>query len=267
MSTTQRTTNKPHIKVAVHKAIYRWAQPLVAGKVALDAGCGTAYGTDILAEVAERVVGVDIDQAEIEKASEIGSRKNVEFRVMDCEALDFPPNSFDVVFSNALMEYLTDYKAFLIGARRVLKPGGLCMCSTKNYDLSFKKLDGSPLYEGHIQEFNAARLRAALEQGFTNVRIYSEQMRPRVQAYMMNGRAMIIEHLLVKLNVKHRIPLTLRNYVRRLITGVSADEIAPEDFEIVLGEFSDCWYVIGCGSNPTLTVSNLLSADPDRSFS
>lgn len=247
MSVMNKQKNMRHIKVSVHTAVYRWAKPFVAGKVVLDAGCGSAYGAAILAEVAERVIGVDIDPGEIANASAMGMPKNVELRVMDCEALDFAPNSFDVVLSNALMEYLENYKQFLSSVHRVLKPGGIFICSTKNYDLSFKKSDGSPLYIGHLQEFNAARLRTELEERYSNVKIFSEQMRPRAQTYMMDERATVIEHLLVKLNIKHRIPLSIRNFVRRLMTGVRVDDIAPEDFEIVEGEISDCWYVIGCG--------------------
>lgn len=239
------TPEKHHIKVAVHTAVYRWAAPQVAGKSVLDAGCGEAYGTAILAESAERVVGVDIEPTEIEKALGSGVPGNVDLRVMNCEALEFPAESFDVVFSNALMEYLSDYKEFLSEVRRVLKPSGLFICSTKNYNLSFKKSDGSPLYIGHLQEFNAPRLRAELEERYIDVKIFSEKMRPRAQVYMMDRRASLIEHLMVKLNIKNLFPLSLRNFIRRLITGVHADDIAPEDFEIVEGEIDDCWYVIG----------------------
>ena len=45
---------------AEHLSRYRWAASLVAGKRVLDAGCGTAYGSAILAEAgARQVVGVD----------------------------------------------------------------------------------------------------------------------------------------------------------------------------------------------------------------
>jgi 2-polyprenyl-3-methyl-5-hydroxy-6-metoxy-1,4-benzoquinol methylase len=54
---------------AEHLARYWWAAALEAGKRVLDAGCGTAYGSEILARAgASEVVGVDLDQAVVETA-------------------------------------------------------------------------------------------------------------------------------------------------------------------------------------------------------
>ena len=46
---------------AEHLARYSWAAGLARGKRVLDAGCGTAYGSRMLAEGgAQEVVGIDI---------------------------------------------------------------------------------------------------------------------------------------------------------------------------------------------------------------
>jgi 2-polyprenyl-3-methyl-5-hydroxy-6-metoxy-1,4-benzoquinol methylase len=42
-----------------HLAVYRWIAEHVAGRRVIDMACGEGYGTDVLAQRAEAVVGVD----------------------------------------------------------------------------------------------------------------------------------------------------------------------------------------------------------------
>src|SRR5438552_8118777 len=59
---------------------YAFARGLVAGKRILDVACGEGYGSALLSEVAESVVGVDIDQATIAHATETyPGRRNLRF--------------------------------------------------------------------------------------------------------------------------------------------------------------------------------------------
>ena len=53
----------------------------------------------------------------------------VHFHQMDATALDFPDNSFDVVFSSMFLHELSvkDIRKFFAEARRVLRPGGLLL--------------------------------------------------------------------------------------------------------------------------------------------
>src|SRR5437764_13853073 len=54
---------------AEHLARYWWAAALVPGKRVLDAGCGTAYGSEILARAgASEVIGGGLDAAVVEAA-------------------------------------------------------------------------------------------------------------------------------------------------------------------------------------------------------
>ena len=43
-----------------HLSRYLFARPLVAGRCALDVGCGTGYGTAVLARTARRVLALDV---------------------------------------------------------------------------------------------------------------------------------------------------------------------------------------------------------------
>src|SRR5439155_23557136 len=79
---------------AEHLARYWWAAALVPGKRVLDAGCGTAYGSEILARGgASEVVGVDLDRAVVEAARV--SVETVSLEVADVRDLPYADGSFD----------------------------------------------------------------------------------------------------------------------------------------------------------------------------
>lgn len=91
----------------------------------LDLGCGTGILTEQLAELCNKVIGVDSSQSMIDKAKE--QFGNIEFMVCDALALPFE-NEFDVVFSNAVFHWISDHDALLKNIHKVLKPQGLLVC-------------------------------------------------------------------------------------------------------------------------------------------
>ena len=91
----------------------------------LDLGCGTGALTVRLAELADKIVGVDSSQSMIDKAKEQFS--DIEFKVCDALALPFK-NEFDIVFSNAVFHWISDHNALLKNIYKVLKPQGLLVC-------------------------------------------------------------------------------------------------------------------------------------------
>jgi 2-polyprenyl-3-methyl-5-hydroxy-6-metoxy-1,4-benzoquinol methylase len=92
----------------------------------LEIGCGV--GTDGLqfARAGAIYTGVDLTDAAIDLA-----RKNFasagmqgEFRMADAEHLDFPDQSFDIVYSHGVLHHTPDIGAALREIHRVLKPRG-----------------------------------------------------------------------------------------------------------------------------------------------
>ena len=103
---------------------------LASGMSVLDCGCGPGPITVGLAEVVSpgRVVGIDIEPTMIDQANQLGSETgadNVEFRVADIYDLPFEDGEFDVVFSSAVTEHLSDPVRALREIHRVTRPGGL----------------------------------------------------------------------------------------------------------------------------------------------
>lgn len=45
-----------------HQKVYSFCQQFVKGKVVIDIGCGEGYGAKKLAQVAKKVIAVDVDQ-------------------------------------------------------------------------------------------------------------------------------------------------------------------------------------------------------------
>jgi len=102
---------------------------LQAGWRVLDAGCGPGTITLGLARAVRpgRVTGVDLDDAQSAAAREEAEREGlkIDFRKASIYELPFEDESFDAVFSHAVLTHLSDPAAALIELRRVLKPGGL----------------------------------------------------------------------------------------------------------------------------------------------
>jgi SAM-dependent methyltransferase len=120
-----------------HMARYRFAQRFAAGKVVLDAACGSGYGAAMLAENATAVVGCDISPEAIEYARRVygaskGGALRVEYCEADCFALPFPSARFDLVVAFEIIEHLENPEAFLKEMDRVLGPAGLLLVSTPN---------------------------------------------------------------------------------------------------------------------------------------
>lgn len=115
-----------------HRARYWFARRYASGKTVLDAACGTGYGSALLAETAQSVVGVDIAPDAVEYARQHFGSPNAQYARADCLALPFPSGRFDLIVAFEIIEHLENPEAFLGELRRVLHPSGLLILSTPN---------------------------------------------------------------------------------------------------------------------------------------
>ena len=87
----------------------------------LDIGCGDGLFASLLfREPVE--VGVDLNISHLTMAQESGSYR--ELRVADATQLPFEDGRFGTVFSNCVLEHISDVDAVCWEAARVLRPGG-----------------------------------------------------------------------------------------------------------------------------------------------
>lgn len=140
----------------------------------LDLGCGTGWFTRKIAQTWPcQVTGVDLSPGMIKQASE-WSEQGIELMVADAESLPFPSNSFDVVFSNLMVQWCDDPRTVFAECRRVLRPGGRLVLST--------------LLEGTLGELKQAWAEADPGQQHIN-RFESEPaLRQRVEAVLPDAR-------------------------------------------------------------------------------
>lgn len=74
-----------------HVIRYEWAAAKVSGLEVVDAGCGIGYGSHILSQSAESVIGLEFDPGVVEFARENWKRnEKVSFQVADLCASDIP---------------------------------------------------------------------------------------------------------------------------------------------------------------------------------
>lgn len=101
----------------------------------LDVGCGPGTITLGIATIIApgTVTGVDFGASQVEQAVQNAAGHgsgNARFLTASCYELPFPDETFDAVFSHALMEHLTFPGKALAEFHRVLKPGGaIGLCS------------------------------------------------------------------------------------------------------------------------------------------
>jgi ubiquinone/menaquinone biosynthesis C-methylase UbiE len=123
---------------AVRTELVRHLNPRPGERI-LDLGTGPGEPAMTIAQAIGpkgRVAGVDLSENMIELATQSAHDRglaNIEFRTMDCSALDFPEATFDGVVSSFGFQIFTDPESAAKEARRVVRPTGriaVCVWST-----------------------------------------------------------------------------------------------------------------------------------------
>ncbi|RUM68440.1 MAG: SAM-dependent methyltransferase [Sulfurospirillum sp.] len=139
----------------------KWARELIA-KLALkgdesilDLGCGDGKITAILAEQTEgEVVGVDKSSDMIALARD--TYADIAFEKMDATQLSFEAR-FDLIFSNAVLHWVSDHRSVVAGLKRALKPGGKILLQFGGYGNAAEILK---VMEEHIEAHYADYFKA-----------------------------------------------------------------------------------------------------------
>ena len=113
------------------RADSRGLRPL-AGKRALDVGCGAGLLCEPLARLGAEVTGVDAaaENVAVAQAHAAGSGLEIEYRHGEIGALGLA--GFDLVTSMEVLEHVADKAAFVTALADTLGPDGLMVLSTPN---------------------------------------------------------------------------------------------------------------------------------------
>ncbi|HEY9074914.1 MAG TPA: class I SAM-dependent methyltransferase [Anaerolineaceae bacterium] len=134
---------------------------LAAGSRCLDVGCGTGNYTLALAQAAGcRCTGIDPSAQMLEQAAaqaaQIGGNLPVEFFPGSAGRLDFPAETFDLVFSVDVIHHVPDRAAYFAEAWRVLKPGGR-LCTVTDSEQIIRSRQPLSVYFPETIEFELKR--------------------------------------------------------------------------------------------------------------
>jgi len=98
----------------------------IQGKRLLDLGCGAGENSVYFAKKGAHCVATDYSPGMVEVALQLADRYGVkiEGRTANAMALEFPDNTFDLVYASNLLHHIPDPERALKEMHRVLKPGG-----------------------------------------------------------------------------------------------------------------------------------------------
>ncbi|WP_370297897.1 bifunctional 2-polyprenyl-6-hydroxyphenol methylase/3-demethylubiquinol 3-O-methyltransferase UbiG [Qipengyuania mesophila] len=118
--------------VDLHWASDVEARRPLAGRSALDVGCGAGLLCEPLARLGAEVTGVDAAPENAAAAAVHAEGAGLDIRYMAGEIGDLDIGTFDLVTAMEVIEHVADKRAFVAALAARLAPGGLMVLSTPN---------------------------------------------------------------------------------------------------------------------------------------
>ncbi|MEJ8823991.1 methyltransferase domain-containing protein [Variovorax humicola] len=157
-----------------HMPRYALSERYTRGKAVLDFGCGTGYGSAILAKSAYSVVGLDIDSAALAWARDTHHSDRLTFHRCSDLGANLADALFDVVTCFEMIEHV-DYatqKATIASIARLLKADGVLIISTPNPDVT--QMYGENPY--HLREMTLPQFQELLGAHFNHIEILEQRI-------------------------------------------------------------------------------------------
>jgi SAM-dependent methyltransferase len=203
-----------------HLIVYEWIAERVSGQRVVDMACGEGYGSDVLAETAAGVVGVDANPEAHEHARLRYVRSSLRFERDLVEGFAEP---CDVVVFLQTIEHVQDPDAILEHFKSMLSPGGVAYLSTPN--LLTLAPPGAEKSDNpwHVHEYRAAEFRQLCADHFPRVELLG----------LYHARKLRAHELAIRLGwdgVHKRLGLTKPFYDR------FTPAIAASDFRLRAGD-------------------------------
>ena len=178
-----------------HRARWRFASTLVAGKVCVDCACGVGYGTELFARAgATHVHAFDLSDDAVEATrARCQGLSNVSVLKGSGTNLPLPSSSVDLFISFETIEHIDADRDFLAEVARVLSPAGMFLCSTPNRAVTMpgKRLADKPWNPFHVREYDEREFVSLLGEYFGELRLLGQNPQPGWRVSMLGalGRA------------------------------------------------------------------------------
>lgn len=161
MAITEKNTWNTSLYDNKHDFVFKYGEYLVQqlltpqeGERILDIGCGTGYLTSLIAASGAMVTGMDSSIDMIAKAR--NEYPHLPFRLASVTDFDFN-ESFDALFSNAVLHWVTEKEQAIQCMYKNLRPGGrlvLEMGGKGNVQLILRALNNALIAYGYPQNAN-----------------------------------------------------------------------------------------------------------------
>ena len=178
----QHSNREAYLLYLIHLATYKYCIPFIRGKVVLDYGCGTGYGTSLISEYCTQITGIDISPEALSYAQSHFSAPNLNYlqiKPAEIAPLPFSDRSFDVILSFQVIEHVQDISAYLRELDRVLAPDGRVAIATPDRSarlFSFQK----PWNLWHLREYTQTQLQDTLSEYFSDVNVLQTGGKPEI---------------------------------------------------------------------------------------
>jgi 2-polyprenyl-3-methyl-5-hydroxy-6-metoxy-1,4-benzoquinol methylase len=163
------TPDSSGMSVVEHLHRYALAAELCGGKDVLDIASGEGYGSNLLAQAAKTVTGVDISTEAIEQSKTKYVRPNLRFLQGAADAIPMDSGSIDVAVSFETLEHHDKHEEMLSEIKRILRPNGLLLISTpdKRFYSDIPKYKN----EFHVKELYTDDFKALIGKFFSRHRL------------------------------------------------------------------------------------------------
>ncbi len=171
-----------------HQARYDFVAPFVSGKRVVDCACGAGIGSVLFAaNGALEVRAIDSSADAVDEARKADPRSNLQITRGDATNTGLSDGFADVFISLETIEHIKEDAAFIEEIFRVLKPGGMLICSTPNREITNPgaSMEDAPWNPHHVREYNLPELRARLESRFEIQGVYGQNPVPAGRARLM----------------------------------------------------------------------------------
>jgi SAM-dependent methyltransferase len=153
---------------------YGFARRYVKGKIVADVGWEEiGYGSRLLAETAESVVGLTNSTEAVDLASAAYSARNVSYQRVGLPDLPYSESYFDTVVAFGVVENLAHPEDLVREAKRVLKKDGVLVISALDKQTQVND-GGRGRTDGRRREMYVPEFREFLELHFGRVYVYRQ---------------------------------------------------------------------------------------------
>jgi SAM-dependent methyltransferase len=138
---------------------YHWTASYCGDRDVLEVACGSGQGLGLLRSKARRLVACDLSS---ENLAIVRRTYGHDMALVqgDAQVLPFGDGSIDVIVLLEAIYFLPDADAFMSEARRVLRPGGVCLVSAINKDCP----DFNPAHPLYYRLYGTVELSQLFEQ-------------------------------------------------------------------------------------------------------